>query len=45
MKKLMLILIALFAINCENPSIERGLASLEESLAQLEASFLLLDVE
>ena len=45
MKKLVLILIALFAINCENPSIERGLASLEESLAQLEASFLLLDVE
>ena len=45
MKKLMLILIALFAINCENPSIERGLASLEESLAQLEASFLAIDVE
>ena len=45
MKKLMLILIALFAINCENPSIERGLASLEESLAQVEASFLLLDIE
>ena len=45
MKKLMLILIALFAINCENPSIERGLASLEESLAKLQASFLLLDVE
>ena len=45
MKKLVLILIALFAINCENPSIERGLAGLEESLAELEASFLLLDVE
>jgi len=45
MKKLILILIALFEINCENPSIERGLAGLEESLAQLEASFLAIDVE
>ena len=45
MKKLVLILIALFAINCENPSMERGLEGLEAALAELEASFLLIDVD
>ena len=45
MKKLVLILIALFAINCENPSMERGLEGLQEALAELEASFLAIDVE
>ena len=45
MKKLVLILIALFAINCENPSMERGLEGLQAALAELEASFLAIDVE
>ena len=35
MKKLVLILIALFAINCENPSMERGLEGLQAALAEL----------
>ena len=45
MKKLVLILIALFAINCENPSMERGLEGLQAALAELEASFLAIDVD
>ena len=45
MKKLVLILIALFAINCENPSMERGLERVQAALAELEASFLAIDVE
>ena len=45
MKKLVLILIALFAINCENPSMERGLEGLQAALAELEASFLAIDLE
>ena len=45
MKKLVLILIALFAINCENPSMERELEGLEAALAELEAAFLAIDVD
>jgi len=46
MKKLVLIMVAMFGfLSCENPSMEDGLASLTESLAELEASMLALDVE
>ena len=46
MKKLVLIMVAMFGfLSCENPSIEDGLESLTESLAELEASMIALDVE
>ena len=45
MKKLVLLMVTLLAISCANPSMERGLESLNESLAELEASFVALDID
>lgn len=49
MKKFILTVITLvsmgFVTSCENPSMERGLENLNASLAELEASFVALDIE
>lgn len=45
MKKLLLSIISLGVLGCANPSMEDGLESLTQSLAELEASMIALDVE
>ena len=45
MKKLITLSFAALLIGCENPSMERGLESLNASLAELEASFIALNLE
>lgn len=45
MKKLFAVLSVLVATACANPSMERGLELLTESLAELEASVTALDIE
>lgn len=45
MKKLVLLMVTLLAVGCTNPSMERGLDSLNESLAELEASFVALNID
>tara|TARA_B100000683_G_scaffold245121_1_gene255854 strand:- start:681 stop:1172 length:492 start_codon:yes stop_codon:yes gene_type:complete len=45
MKKLIFAVIGFVLIGCTNPSMERGLEGLEAALAELEASFLAIDVE
>lgn len=45
MKKLVLSMVALLAIGCANPSMERGLESLNASLAELDAAVVALNIE
>ena len=45
MKKFIIAVISFLVVGCTNPSMERGLEGLEAALAELEASFLAIDVE
>ena len=45
MKKAIIAVISFVMVGCANPSLERGFESLSESLAELEASFVALDIE
>ena len=45
MKKILFAVIGSILIGCTNPSMERGLENLNASLAELEASFVALDIE
>ena len=45
MKKFIIAVISFTILGCTNPSMERGLEGLEAALAELEASFLAIDVE
>lgn len=45
MKKLVLSMVALLAIGCANPSMERGLESLQANLDALEAEILAADID
>ena len=45
MKKFIIAVISFLVVGCANPSMERGLEGLEAALAELEASFLAIDVE
>jgi len=45
MKKLVLSMVALLAIGCANPSMERGLESLQANLDTLEAELLAADID
>lgn len=45
MKKLILSMVALLAIGCANPSMEEGLANLQEQLTALEAELAQVDID
>ena len=45
MKKFIIAVISFLVVGCANPSMERGLEGLEAALAELEASFLAIDVD
>lgn len=45
MKKTIIAVISFVMVGCANPSLERGFESLSESLAELDAAFIALDIE
>ena len=45
MKKAIIAVISFVMVGCANPSLERGFESLSESLAELDAAFIALDIE
>lgn len=45
MKKFIIAVISFLVVGCTNPSMERGLEGLNAALAELEASFIALDIE
>ena len=45
MKKLVLIMVAMFSFSCSNPSMDDGLSRLEQSLAELGAAIEALNIK